>query len=320
MDDKINSEFRLSLRSTGSMIKWILAVLLVIYGLSGMYSISPNEIGVLQRFGKVVDDDVRPGGHWALPWPIDKINRVPVKSAQHIVVDDFYEQGNNAELFYRWTGLNSNCLTGDNNIVTLNCVIQYTVAKPRLYLFNVDRERIDIILRSLACNTIIHCLAQLSVDEVLTYGKKQIENYIRKNLQERLDDLKCGINVTYIELKDVRPPSIVQHYFDDVINAKMDKRKAISKAESYKNERLPAANAQATRLKEDAEAYKNTVSAEAIGESQRFLAQLSEYKKDPNITRRRLYLDFISTMFPNLDKQIIVDGKPISLRIMDNQR
>ncbi|MBN2384860.1 FtsH protease activity modulator HflK [bacterium] len=318
MEQPFESELRTSLKKTRSFLNYILGALLLIYCASGIYSISTNEIGVLQRFGRVVDADVRPGIHFRLPWPIDRINRVPVKEVRRIFIDDFFEQGTNADLYYRLTGLNSNCITGDNNIVTLNCVLQYTIANPHDYLFKVDQ--IDITLQSLASNTIIHCLAGLAVDDILTSAKAQIEIYIKSNLQERLDQIGCGINVTFIELKDVQPPSIVQHYFDDVINSTIDKRKMISKAESYQNERLPAANGQYTRMLQEAEAYRNKVQDEASGEAQRFLAQLSEYKRNPVVTRKRLYHEFIDSLYPLLDSKIVVEGDSITLRLLQSEK
>ncbi|MFC1852012.1 FtsH protease activity modulator HflK [candidate division CSSED10-310 bacterium] len=318
MEESLQSELESSFKNTRKFLKFIGLGLVFLYLCSGIYSISSNEIGVLQRFGRVLDEDVRPGIHFALPWPIDKINRVPVKEVKRIFIDDFYEQGKNAELFYRFTGLSSNCQTGDNNIVTINCVLQYTIARPRDYLFNIDR--IDIALRSMATNTLVHCLATLSVDEILTYGKKQIENNVKSYLQQQLDSLQSGINISFVELKDVRPPSIIQHYFDDVINAKIDKRKMISKAESYQNEKLPAANAQATRLLQQAKGYKNKTVAEAEGETKRFLAQLNEYKKNPQITKQRLYLEFINRIYPQLEKKIVVDAKTINLRLMQSDK
>jgi len=318
MDRTIETEFRQSLKHTRSFLGWIIGVLVLVYLVSGTYSISTNEIGVLQRFGRVIDADVRPGIHFAFPWPIDRINRVAVKEVKRIFIDDFYEQGANADLFYRFTGLHSNCISGDNNIITLNCVLQYTIANPHHYLFHV--EQVDIALRSMACSTIIHCLATMPVDETLTFGKKQVENYIKLNLQERLDHLGCGINITFVELKDVRPPSIVQHYFDDVINAKIDHRKMVSKAESYRNERIPEAKGQSIRTVQEAEAYKNKVCAEATGETHRFLAQLSEYKKNPQITRQRLYHDLITTVYPLLDTKIVVDGDAVHIRLIQSEK
>jgi membrane protease subunit HflK len=101
----------------------------------------------------------------------------------------------------------------------------------------------------------------MPVDEILTYGKKKIENTVKQDLQNKLDNTQSGINITFVELNDVRPPLIVQKAFDDVINAKIDKREMISQAESYRNEKIPAANGQAGRMLNEAEAYKKQVIA-----------------------------------------------------------
>lgn len=314
MDQSIKLEFQKSLAKTNVFLKGIGLGLIFLYLFSGIYSISSNEIGVLQRFGKVVEKDVRPGIHFGLPWPIDKISRVPVKKVETILIDDFYEKGDNAAFFLTYTGLTSYCVTGDNNIVTINCVLKYTIGKPNDYLFNINR--VKLALKSLATNTLLHRLSEMPVDEILTYGKKKIESSVKLDLQARLDNIQSGINITFVELKDVRPPLIVQNAFDDVINAKIDKRKMISRAESYQNEKIPGANAQAACLIHEAEAYKKGVIARAKGETIRFLKQLSEYRKNPEVTRKRLRRELINKTLPLVEKKIIVDKDSINLRFI----
>jgi len=314
MDQSVKSEFQKSLTKTKVFLKWVGLGLILLYLFSGIYSISSNEIGVLQRFGKVLEKDVRPGIHFGLPWPIDRINRVPVKKVETILIDDFYEKGDNAALFLTYTGLTRHCVTGDNNIVTINCVLQYTIGKPNDYIFNINR--VKLALRCLATNTLLHRLSEMPVDEILTYGKKEIENSVKLELQTKLDKIQSGINITFVELKDVRPPLIVQNAFDDVINAKIDKRKMISRAESYQNEKIPGANGQAARLVHGAEAYKKGVIARAKGETGRFLKQLAEYRKNPEVTRQRLRRELINKTLPLVEKKIIVDKDSINLKFI----
>ena len=314
MDQSIKSEFLNSVARTRFLVKWIGSGLVLLYLLSGIYSISSNEIGVLQRFGAVVDKDVRPGIHFGLPWPIDKINRVPVKKVNTIFVRDFYEERDDESYIYDLIGITRHCITGDNNIVTINCVMKYTIAKPVDYLFTINR--VDLALKSMAANTLCHRIAEMPVDEILTYGKKKIENSVKLDLQERLDKIQSGINISFVELKDVRPPSIVQNAFDNVINAKIDKKEMISKAESYQNEKIPVANGQAARLINQAEAYKKQVVAQAIGETGSFLTQLNEYQKNPEVTRHRLRRELINKVLPLVEKKIIIDDDSVDLRFL----
>jgi len=203
------------------------------------------------------------------------------------------------------TGLTPYCISGDNNIVNITCTIQYTISNPVDYLFRIkDNER---LLRDIVCNSIIKCLADLEVDEILTYGKREIENTLKRQAQKKLDDLNCGLIISFVELSDVRPPGTVQGAFDDVINAKIDKRKIVSQAQSRRNEQLPQANATATRMIEKAKTYKLERILAAHGEAQRFSKQLEAYQKMKKVTKKRLYFDFIKQIFPEIEKVYIVD-------------
>jgi len=248
-----------------------------------------------------VDAAVPPGIHYRLPWPVERIDKVPVRMVSRISVDDFFH---GQTLFEQLTGLASYCLTGDNNLVNIECIIQYTIARPADYLFRVTD--IQNALRGMTCNAILHSLARLPVDEILTYGKRQIEQFIKESLQRELDTIQSGLHISFVELKNVKPPERVQRYFDDVINSKIDKRKLINEAESYNNEKLPAAKAEASRLMQGAEAHRNEVIAQAEGDAERFLRRLEEYKKAPGVTKRRLYLEAMNKILRNVGRRIIV--------------
>lgn len=310
MENILKNTIQNTLKVTVKFIKWIIGLLLLLYLCSGIYSISPNKIGVLVRFGKVIDPKVMPGIHYSLPRPIDTIYKVPVKVIHHVFIDDFYQSNKKdsaSQIFYNATGLPSYCVSGDNNIVMVSFLVKYTITSPVKYLFNVkDHQQ---LLKDIASSTIIHCLASMPVDEILTYGKKKVEDCIKTNLQNNLDYLNSGLGVSFVELKDVNPPKEVQNYFDDVINATIDKKKSINEAESYRNQKIADANAEAERLIQQAEAYKKEKIAHAEGETQRFLTQLAEYNKCKDITKKRLYLDFISSIYPYLKNKIIVENK-----------
>jgi membrane protease subunit HflK len=287
---------------------YVLIVLVLLYFASGIYSIGQTETGVQQRFGRIINPSVKPGIHYALPWPIDKIDKVSVKIVQRILVDDFssnFETNLTPYAIQQMTGLTPYCISGDNNIVNIICAIQYMVSDPVDYLFRIkDNER---LLRDIVCNSIIKCLADLEVDEILTYGKREIENTLKRQAQKKLDDLNCGLIISFVELSDVRPPGTVQGAFDDVINAKIDKRKIVSQAQSRRNEQLPQANATATRMIEKAKTYKLERILAAHGDAQRFSKQLEAYQKMKKVTKKRLYFDFIKQIFPEIEKVYIVD-------------
>ncbi len=297
MDSGIQKHVKPALRMGTRFLTWILLALVVLYALSGIYSVSPNEMGVHQRFGKVVNDRVPPGIHYRLPWPVDRVDRIPVHQVQRIQITDFSGEGKR--------GL---CLTGDNNLVNLDCIIQYKVSDPFRYLFGFREKHGERLLSDAACTTLIHCLAGLPVDLILTFGKQSIERKVKERLQETLDEVDSGLLISFIELKRVRAPAGIKQYFDDVINAKIDKSKSINLAESYRNEEIPAAKARANRLIQEGEAYRTNVVTEAEGDTKRFLDILSEYSKAKDVTRRRLLIDTARRILVNIDKAYVVDS------------
>lgn len=303
---------------------YILLVFVLLYFLSGIYSVPQNQIGVHQRFGRIINQNVTPGMHYALPWPIDRVDKLPVKVIKRILIDDFsndYKDNSTPYLFQKMTGLTPCCISGDNNIVNILCAVQYRISDPAKYLFNIENN--EKFLRDIFCNAIIKCLAELSVDEVLTFGKRHIENTLRIRVQEKLDDLSCGLMISFVELRNVQPPTVVQEAFNDVINAKIGKKKLVSNAESYKNEKIPAARAMANNIIQQALTYKNDLISKTQGQTQRFLEQLKAYEKSKQSTEKRLYLNFIKEIFPTIEKVYIVENtngkKPANIKIFSSR-
>ena len=285
-------------------LRWILLGLTGLYLFSGLYSISSSEIGILQRFGKIINDKVQPGIHYRLPWPVDRITRVPIRTVSRVQIDDFYTQkdpNSMARVFASVTGLDAYCITGDNNLVNVRCIIQYTITHPRRYIFGVASP--DIMLRSMAANTIIHCLAHMPIDEALTRGKQQIANFIHHELQQRLDESQCGLNVSFVELSDIKPPDRVEEYFSDVVKADIDKSKMINDAESYRNEKIPAAQADATRIIQEAGAYKSDVALRAEGNAARFEKLLKRVRREGGSSRTLLYLETMKDILAKVGKK-----------------
>ena len=290
-----------------SFLRWILLCLVILYFFSGTYSISSNEIGILQRFGKVIDNKVQSGIHYALPWPIDRVTKVPIRIINRIQIDDFYSASNQesiSRVFSAMTGLDSYCVTGDNNLVNVLCVIQFNITNPFDYLFRVKEP--NIMLRSMACNTIIHCLSRMPIDETLTRGKQEIANYIKIELQKRLDNSESGLSVSFVELRDIKPPDRVQQFFSDVVKSRIDQEKMINEAESYRNEKLPAAKADATRLFQEASAYKTGVVLRAEGEADRFKRLLERVREKGDSARRMIYIETMKDIMSKVGKKHIM--------------
>ena len=314
-NDVVRQQARSSLRHAVRVLQVALALGIVAYSVSGVRTIQPHEVGVLLRFGEAVRADLKPGIHYAAPWPVGRIARVPVKTVERMVVDDFsasLSTDTAAGEFYKRTGLKSYALTGDNNLVHLSFTLQYQVADPVAYLYR-SRDH-DTMLRHLACSAAVHAVAGMSVEDVLTVGKATVSEQVRRRLAADLETLGSGLAVASVELTDVSPPPKVQKSFDDVVNAQLDARKSVSEAESYRNSRLPEANGRAARLVQEARGYRKQQVAHAEGEADRFVAQLTEYHKAPRVSRERLYIDSLARIYPRLYNKIVVsqrNGQPV---------
>jgi len=291
-----------------SPITWLLLLGIVGYLLAGLYYVDQNQIAVLTRFGRIIDSNVMPGLHYALPWPIDRRTKIPVKQVETLVIDDFageYEENSAPARFEQLTGLKPYCITGDNNIVTIALLIKYTVINPVDYLYGTKSS--EEMMSNLVASIIIRNLAALGVDEVLTFGKKRIENDVKIQLQRQLDSLNSGIGVSFVEIKEINPPKTVQQDFDDVVNAQVDKRKVVNVAQSYANEVISYARSKANLIVAEAESYSNEKVLAAEGDASRFLSRLEEYKKAPAINRTKYYLDFIQEIYPQLVEIRVID-------------
>ncbi|NLD39417.1 MAG: FtsH protease activity modulator HflK [Desulfatiglans sp.] len=312
--------------TASSLIKYFVSVILaglaIIYLLSGIYKVSESELGVIQRFGKVIDGKVEPGGHYRLPWPIDTVTKVPVKTTHSMDIIDFsLKQASDEKNEFRdITGLSIYCITGDNNIVFIDFVIRYNIVDPVKYLFNINSS--EDFLKHTACAAVINSLAGKTVDDILTVGKKSVEVYLKKEIQENLDSLNSGLGINDIEIKDVSPIKAVRDYFERVINAQIQKRELINNAESYRNQNIPKTKGMAMQITEEAWGYRTQVISHAQGDADRFKQQLNEYSKAKEITKQRMYLDFIQQKFPELEKIILVDNtgkkRVINLRLLSN--
>ncbi len=312
--------------TTKSLIRYFLLVILAglsaVYLLSGFYKISESELGVVQRFGKVIDGKIEPGLHYKLPWPVDTITKVPVKTTHTIEIKDFSLDiaDDRANEFRKATGLSSYCITGDNNIVFIDYLIRYNIVDPVKYLYNIKNN--EAYLKQTACSAAIKSLAAKTVDDILTVGKKSVEIYLKSEIQQNLDQLDSGLGISAIEIKEVSPHKGVRTYFERVINAQIQKRELINNAESYRNENLPKTKGMVMQIEEEAWAYQTEVISRAEGEVYRFKKQLEEYSKSKEITKQRMYLDFIQENFPALKKIILVDNsgeeRIIDLRLLSN--
>lgn len=288
---------------------WLILAGVVVYCVSGVYSVTPREVAVHQRLGKVIDARAPSGIHYALPWPFDKVDKVPVRQVHRLDIDDFQvgEDPNTiAWIFRMTTQLDSFCVTGDNNVVNIGCAIQYVISDPAAFLFTPTQPK--TILRAVACNSMIHALVGMKVDRALTMGSQQIKDVIYREMNSRLTDMGVGLSVVAVDLQPIRPPRAVQAYFDDVVNAKIDESKLVHQAQADQNERVARARVEATRIEQSAITAKNATIEQAHGKAGRFLKRLEEYRKAPDVTRRRLWFEFARNVLGKVQRKYIVDA------------
>ena len=276
----------------GKGLGLIAAILGVVWLLSGIYVIQPAQAGVVLQFGAFVKS-TGPGPHWRLPWPFQTVEKVEI------------EEIRSAKL------TNQLILTQDENIVDIDLAVQYNIKSAEDYLFNVrgpDRtleEVVESALREVVGSTVL--------ESVLTTGRDVVWNTTLESLQEVLDSYEAGISITAVNLERAQPPEEVQDAFSDAIKAREDKERFINEAQAYSNEVLPRARGDAQRALEQSEAYKARVEQAAIGESERFLSLLTEYSKAPEVTRERLYLEAMETVFSKTNKVMMGNDSGNSL-------
>jgi membrane protease subunit HflK len=268
---------------SGLPLVGVLVVIVLGWAATGLYQVDAAEQGVVQRFGAYVRT-TEPGLRWHMPWPIETVDIVNVNA------DDFLNQ-------------TTSMLTADENIVLVDMVVQYLRQNPMPYLFEVE----DPIgtLADASESAIREVIGKSKMDYILTEGREPIAIQTRTVIQNALDEYNTGIIITQVTLQDVNFPGQVEAAVQDAIKAREDKERLKFEAQSYANDILPRARGAAVRQLQDAEAYKQRVTANAQGEAARFTSLLGEYKKAPRVTRERLYIDALEDVYRNSSKVLL---------------
>ncbi len=286
-------------------VRWtgLVAAAAVVWLLTGVYSVGPAEQGVVRRFGRHVAT-TDPGLHYRLPWPIERVTRVPVTVVRRIELG-FRTISPGPPPQYRSVPEESLMLTGDENIVVAEVIVQYRVKDAAAYLFNVREP--DRAVRGASQAALRQVVGAHAIDDVLTVGKAQVQEETRELIQSILDSYDAGIQVVAVQLQDVHPPDPVVAAFKDVASAREDQVRIVNQAEAYANDVIPRARGEAQRILREAEAYKAARIARAQGDAERFRLLAQEYRKSPEVTRVRLHLETLQAVLPSVRK-VIVDG------------
>jgi membrane protease subunit HflK len=281
-----------------------LAALVLLWG--SFYQVSPEEMGVILRFGKFVRTS-EPGLHMKLPLGIERLMRVPV---QRQLKEEFgfrtVRAGIQSEFITTAeTKSESVMLTGDLNVVDAEWIVQYKIRDPFLFLFKM-REA-TVTFRNMTEAVVRRVVGDSSVDEVITVGRTRIADEAKALLQGLCDAYEIGIEVNQLIFQDVNPPETVKPSFNDVNEALQEKEKKINDSWAEYNQVIPRAAGEAEQVLRGAEGYATERVNNASGDASRFTSIYREYAKAPAVTRKRLYLEALNDILPKISKKIVVD-------------
>jgi membrane protease subunit HflK len=278
----------------------VIALLAVWIGPSIFYLVEPDAEGVVTRFGEY-NRTTQPGPHWKLPSPIELVYKPRVRQIQRVEIGFRINPNGNGQT--RDVPRESLMLTKELYIVDIDLVVQFDIKEAKDYLFNIrDKEK---VLRDVAETVIRGIVGNKEIDKALITGKAEIQQIMQVQMQALLDSFKSGIRITGINLQAVDPPAQVAAAFKDVVSAKEDKEAAINKAEEYREKIVPEARGDAEKIVRGAEAYREQTVKKALGDTSRFLAQYEEYKKAPDVTRKRIYLETMEEVYPKMQKFVM---------------
>ncbi|HBZ94029.1 MULTISPECIES: FtsH protease activity modulator HflK [unclassified Pseudomonas] len=263
-----------------------LGLLAVVWLYSAIYVVDEQEQAVVLRFGKY-HETVGPGLNIYFP-PIDR------KFQENVTRERAYSK-------------QGAMLTEDENIIEVPLTVQYRVSNLQDFVLNVDQP--EVSLQHATDSAVRHVVGSTEMDQVLTEGRELMASEVRERLQRFLDNYRTGITITQVNIQSAAAPREVQEAFDDVIRAREDEQREKNQAESYANGVIPEARGQAQRLLEEANGYRDEVIARAQGEADRFTKLVAEYRKAPEVTRERLYLDTMQEMMSNTSKVLVTGDK-----------
>ena len=290
-------------------IKWLSLGFIIVTGiLTSIYSVPADSEGVILRFGKVKKEVVKPGLHMKLPFLIDQVHKVPVER-QLKQEFGFGTAGATDQTQYS-RDLNAqeaekSMVSGDLNAAQVDWVVQYRITDPIAYLFEVRSPRET--LRDASESIMREVVGDRTIDEVITIGREDIQLVAKEKLQALLDDYKMGMTVQQIQLKEVNPPRQVKPAFNEVNEAQQEQETSVNIANGEYQKVIPQAKGMADQKISEAEGYATQRVNEAMGDAARFNAVFAEYQKAPEVTRKRLYLEAMGEVLPQMGKKMILD-------------
>jgi membrane protease subunit HflK len=285
----------------------LLAVVALLGFLTSYAQVEPDEVGVILRLGRFIDT-VEPGPHFRLPFFIDRIIKVPVQR-QLKAEFGFRTERVSSRTTYASAGADvrreSLMLTGDLNVAVVEWIVQYKIKDPYQYLFKV--KNVEDMLRDISEASMRAVVGDHSVNEVLTTGRQTVATESKLLLQDLADRYETGVDIQQVVLQDVNPPDPVKPSFNEVNQAIQEKERAINEAYAERNRAIPRAKGEAEEAMRAAEGYAIERVNRARGEAERFASIYDEYRKAPDVTRRRMYLETVSQVLQKAGQKVVVD-------------
>ncbi len=299
-----------------SMLRtWGPAAAVVLWLLSGTYVVRPQEHGVVRVFGRCVLGDVPPGVHWRPPWPVGRHDRVSVQRVRSVSVGftsadrTLGKEAQPGREFF----------TGDENLINIELMAQYSVRNSRAYLF-ATREPGRLVAAALEW-ALSHAASTRKIDPLMTYDRLNIQNEVRRDAQALLDRYGVGVRLSSVNIQRTPPPAQVKAAFDDVTDAREDRERIIEEAHGYAADLMPRARGEAQRIVSEAEGYREKRVKEARGDAARFRQLEREYARAREITAKRIYTEALEKVVPKMEVTVVdpAGGNRVDLSLVQQQ-
>jgi membrane protease subunit HflK len=291
----------------GMIIALVGGALLVLWIATGFYQIQPAEQGIVLRFGQYVDT-LNSGLHVRLPPPIETVLRANVGARNQINIG-FRSGTDGRSTQTADLTPESMMLTGDANIMHVQFTISWQITNAQDFFFQVDE--VEPTIRAVADSAMREAVGQSQVDLILTKDRAKIQEQVRSTMQAVLDSYRAGVTILAVALQDTKPPAPVVEAFNDQQASDTDRQRSINEAETYAGSIVPKARGDASKILQDAEAFKTQAVTLAQGEAQRFRSIYQQYRAAPEVTRERLYVETMQRILSRSNK-ILIDGKATS--------
>ena len=304
-DDEDNEDFGEMLRQTRERARRLqrfiflgVIVAVVLWIGSGVYIVDPAEQGVVLQFGRHVNTS-SPGVNYHLPWPIQNVVIVDIANVRRAEIGFRSVEGQETRRILEEALM----LTADENIVEVGMLVQYRVKDAAAFVFNVNNP--EAVLHTTTEVALRSAVGKMPIDGVITERRAEVQENTRAYLQELIDEYDAGILITDVRLQVADAPDQVRDAFHEVVRAREDRERKVNEAQAYREDVVPRARGEAERILQQALAYQEERVRSARGESERFLSILEEYRRAPEVTRERMYIEAIELAMARVEKVLI---------------